>query len=60
MTEYGVFFYTKISAKSQKDLERRVERLEQSMSMSIGRRVYAHGYVDNKELEQEYLKKEKQ
>ena len=46
MTEYFVTFYTKISAKSEKDLERKAEKTEQVMSMAIGKRVYSHGYAE--------------
>ena len=50
MPEYAVRFITKITAKSPKDLERRVEKIENAMSMAIGKRVYAHDYgvLENK------------
>ena len=52
MTEYFVTFYTKLSAKSEKDLERKAEQVEQAISMSIGKRVYCHGYAEIEKKEQ--------
>ena len=46
MTEYAVFFVTKLSAKSDKDLSRKTEKVSNAMSMAIGKRVEAHGYVE--------------
>ena len=52
MTNYMVFFMTPISAKSEKDLSRKTERIENAMTMAIGKRVQAHGYAEIEEKEQ--------
>ena len=46
MTEYFVTFYTKVSAKSEKDLERKAEVIGEAMSKCLKKRVNAHGYVE--------------
>ena len=46
MGEYFVTFYTKISAKSEKDLERKAEIVAGAMSKCLKKRVNAHGYVE--------------
>lgn len=46
MGEYAVFFVTKISAKNEKDLSRKAEKIENTLSISLGKRVYAHGYTE--------------
>ena len=46
MTECLVFFKTKLSAKSKKDLERKAEQVELALSKCLKKRVYAHGYVE--------------
>ena len=46
MTEYLVFFKTKLSAKSKKDLERKAEQVELALSKCLKKSVHAHGYVE--------------
>ena len=46
MTEYFVTFFTKLSAKSDKDLERKAEQTAEAMSKCLHKRVQAHGYVE--------------
>ena len=46
MTEYFVTFFTKLSAKSEKDLERKAEQTAEAMSRAIHKTVQAHGYVE--------------
>ena len=46
MTEYMVMFYTKISAKSKDDLERKAEKVSETLSKSLRKKVYPHGYYE--------------
>lgn len=46
MTEYFVTFYTKLSAKSEKDLKRKAEDVAEQMSKSLKKKVNAHGYLE--------------
>lgn len=50
MPEYSVRFITSITAKSPKDLARRVEKIETAMTMAIGKKVHAYDYgeLENK------------
>lgn len=44
MTEYSVLFAVKMTAKNVKDLERKVEPVEEKLSRCIGKRVFAYQY----------------
>lgn len=46
MGEYMCFFTMKISAKSKKDLSRRVEITAQALSKFLHKKVEPHGYVE--------------
>ena len=46
MTEYAVFFMTKLSAKSEQDLERKAEKVEDALSKALRKKVQAHGYAE--------------
>ena len=46
MTEYFVTFYTKLSAKSEKDLKRKAETVAEALSKSLRKKVEPHGYVE--------------
>lgn len=46
MSEYMVFFYTKLSAKSEKDVNRKAEQVGEALSKCLKKRVIAHGYVE--------------
>lgn len=52
MTQYMVFYMTKLSAKSDKDLERKAEKLEETLSKHLKKKVWCHGYgeITNKEV----------
>ena len=41
-----VMFYTKISAKSKDDLERKAEKVSETLSKSLRKKVYPHGYYE--------------
>lgn len=58
MTEYICSFYTTISAKSKKDLERKAEKIETAMTFAIGKKVHRHGWIDKKELENQISKED--
>lgn len=51
MTQYMVFYMTKITTKSDKDLERKAEALEANLSKHLKKKVWCHGYgeIKNKE-----------
>lgn len=51
MTQYMVFYMTKLSAKSDKDLERKAEALEEDLSKHLKKKVWCHGYgeIQNKQ-----------
>lgn len=44
MVEYSVLFAVKMSAKNVKDLERKVEPVEEQLSKCLKKRVYAYQY----------------
>ena len=44
MTEYSVLFAVKMTAKNVKDLERKVEPVEEKLSKALGKRVFAYQY----------------
>ena len=46
MTEYFVLFYTKLSAKSKKDLERKAEKTAETLSKCLRKTVEEYGYVE--------------
>ncbi len=46
MTEYFVTFFTKLSAKNEKDLERKAEQTAEAMSKCLHKTVQSHGYVE--------------
>ena len=46
MSEYMVFFYTKVSAKSEKDVNRKAEQVGEALSKALRKRVVPHGYVE--------------
>ena len=46
MTEYSVLFAVKMTAKNVKDLERKVEPVEEKLSKCIGKRVFSYQYGD--------------
>ena len=46
MAEYLVFFATKLTAKSDKQLEKRAEIVQDSLTKHLKKQVYAHGYVE--------------
>lgn len=46
MTEYFVTFYTKLSAKSDKDLNRKAEKVAETLSKCLKKKVETHGYVE--------------
>ena len=50
MTEYFVTFFTKLSAKSEKDLSRKAEKVAQTMTMCIGKKVEPHGYIEGEKV----------
>lgn len=52
MTQYMVFFMTKVTAKSDKDLERRAETIAEDLSKHLKKKVWCHGYgeITNKEV----------
>ena len=52
MTQYMVFFMTKVTAKSDKDLERRAETIAENLSKHLKKKVWCHGYgeITNKEV----------
>lgn len=45
MTEYIIMFYTKISAKSKDDLERKAEKVEETLSKCLRKKVSSYGYA---------------
>ena len=57
MTEYGVLFLTKISAKSKSDLDRKAESVAEAMSKCLKKSVYAHSYgiIEKKDIVQSTL-----
>lgn len=44
MTDYLVKFGVRVSAKSKKDLYRKAERIGNSMTMCVGKKVYPISY----------------
>ena len=46
MTEYFVTFYMKLSAKNEKDLERKAEQVAETMSKQLHKKVEAHGFAE--------------
>lgn len=46
MTEYMVMFYTKVSAKSDEQLQKKAEQISESMSKCLKKKVEAHGFVE--------------
>ena len=46
MSEYLVFFFTKISAKSEKDVNRKAEIIGEQLSKCLKKTVTPHGYVE--------------
>lgn len=46
MSEYLVFFFTKISAKSEKDINRKAETVGEQLSKCLKKKVNPHGYVE--------------
>ena len=48
MSEYMVFFYTKVSAKSEKDVNRKAEQVGNVLSKALHKKVVPHGYVEVK------------
>ena len=44
MVEYSVLFAVKMSAKNVKDLERKVEPVEEKLSKCLKKRVWAYQY----------------
>ena len=46
MTEYLVTFYTKLSAKSEKDLERKAETIAEAITKTLKKRFEPHGYAE--------------
>lgn len=46
MTEYFVTFYTKVSAKNDKQLEKQAEIIAERLSKCLKKRVNSHGYVE--------------
>ena len=46
MTEYFVTFYTKLSAKSEADLQRKAGNVAEKMSKCLKKKVNEHGYVE--------------
>ena len=46
MTEYFVMFYTKLAAKSEKDLNRKAEDVAAALSKCLKKKVEAHGFVE--------------
>ena len=52
MVQYMVFYMTKITAKSDKDLERKAEAVEKDLSKHLKKKVWCHGYgeIKNKEV----------
>lgn len=46
MTEYFVTFFTKVSAKSEKQLEKQAEIIAERLSKCLKKRVNSHGYVE--------------
>lgn len=48
MVEYSVLFAVKMSAKNVKDLERKVEPVEERLSKCLKKRVYAYQYAELK------------
>lgn len=52
MTQYMVFFMTKVTAKSDKDLERKAETIAEDLSKHLKKKVWCHGYgeITNKQV----------
>lgn len=52
MAQYMVFYMTKVTAKSDKDLERRAETIAEDLSKHLKKRVWCHGYgeITNKQV----------
>ena len=46
MTEYFVTFYTKVSAKNEKQLEKQAEIIAERLSKCLKKTVETHGYVE--------------
>ena len=46
MTEYFVTFFTKVSAKNDKQLEKQAEIIAEKLSKCLKKRVESHGYVE--------------
>ena len=46
MTEYFVTFITKLSAKNQKDLNRKAEMVAETLSKSLKKKVEPFGYSE--------------
>lgn len=46
MSEYFVTFFTKVTAKSESDLNRKAEKISEQLSKCLRKTVQAHGYVE--------------
>ena len=62
MVEYSVLFAVKMSAKNVKDLERKVEPVEEKLSKCLKKRVWAYQYGElvKKDVVQSTLTEEEQ